>query len=819
MIHFKHTVWVPALLAVHLILLSDTIWTYSITVDEGAHLPAGLSHWRFGRLDLYRVNPPLVDTVAAVPLLFGEFKEDWEWYSIDKNTRREFFIGKQFVDLNGSDSLRLYRYGRLACIPFTLIGAISVYWFGRRLYGATSGIVAMCLWCCSPNVLGNAAIITPDVGGAALAILAAFAFWRWMSCPDWSRTLVAGLTLGLAELAKSTCVIFYVLWPVIWIISRRAGGVNPLINCDTEKCLSEGMSNPGNDLSTSELATTPSSGLSATFSPCQGRRDYSSDVTSAAIIPPMRRMSRHAVGQLIAILVLGVYVTNLGYLFDGSFQQLKDYQFVSHALGGPTATPSEPNNRFRDSILGSIPVPFPVDYIHGIDLQKLDFEGERWSYAGGVQQKRGWWWWYLYAIVVKVPHGTMILVVMAGVASWIGRGKRTTTIETMASGGRKSPDEAFVVDDVYRDAKNEENIRGLTSPARRDWMVLIPAVCILVLVSSQTGFSRYFRYLLPAFPFVFVWASRVAQPHLLKRRWWKGLVAFALLWNVWSCVKVHPHHLAFFNEASGGSDNGHWHLLDANVDWGQANLALKHWVDERAEQVGRREPVYLSCFGVDMGMKLEDLGLNGKPVPMKLYPETRMNKSLPISELPAGLYAISVNHLHAYRHHKTGDPDCSEFLKLKPIAIVGSAIQIFKLPAGRDTATSASGVASALRYNGDSTNGTFRESKAQWITWQTASYRQADAYRSPTLQASEAATHGTYKVRTHVAIDGQSSGYLLFLPNSAKPRAGYPVIMFLNGFGENGVDGIRQVSNNFGVDVYRYRQTFPFKHPCTNNRT
>ena len=203
------------------------------------------------------------------------------------------------------------------------------------------------------------------------------------------------------------------------------------------------------------------------------------------------------------------------------------------------------------------------------------------------------------------------------------------------------------------------------------------------MVSSQTGFSRYIRYLLPAFPFVFVWASRVAQPHLLKNRWWKGLVAFALLWNVWACVRIHPHHLAFFNEASGGSDNGHWHLLDANVDWGQANLALKHWQDERQQQVGHSEPFYLSCFGVDYGMRLEDLGLHGKPIPMKLDPESKMNKSLPISELPPGLYAISVNHLHAYRHHQTGDPDCSEFLQMKPIAIVGSAIQIFELPAGR----------------------------------------------------------------------------------------------------------------------------------------
>ena len=238
-------------------------------------------------------------------------------------------------------------------------------------------------------------------------------------------------------------------------------------------------------------------------------------------------------------------------------------------------------------------------------------------------------------------------------------------------------------EEILSPASRDEGTSQQSSLVRGDWLVLVPALCILVLVSSQTGFSRYIRYLLPAFPFVFVWASRVAQPHLLKRRWWKGLVAFALLWNVWSCVRIHPHHLAFFNEASGGSDNGHWHLLDANVDWGQANLPLKHWLDQREQQVGRREPLYLSLFGVDYGMRLEDLGLKGEPIPMKLDPETQMNKSLPISVLPPGLYAISVNHLHGYRHHQAGEPDCSEFLTLKPIAIVGSAIQIFELPAGR----------------------------------------------------------------------------------------------------------------------------------------
>ena len=132
---------IGVLLALHVGLLSHTIATYSPTVDEVSHLSAGLSHWRFGRFDLYRVNPPLVQGVAAIPLLFCDHKEDWSQYSTSKTTRREFAVGRKFVGLNGSDSIRLYRYGRLACIPFSLIGAISVYWFARELFGCSAGIV------------------------------------------------------------------------------------------------------------------------------------------------------------------------------------------------------------------------------------------------------------------------------------------------------------------------------------------------------------------------------------------------------------------------------------------------------------------------------------------------------------------------------------------------------------------------------------------------------------------------------------------------------------------------------------------------------
>ena len=590
----KHRLLVGVIVFAHLGLLAHTIATYSPTVDEVSHLPAGLSHWRFGRFDLYRVNPPLVEMVAAVPLLFSDVREDWSEYSLDKLQRREFNVGRRFLDLNGEDAVRFYRYGRLACIPFSLIGAITAYCFARDLYGYAGGLISASLWCFSPNILGNAAIITPDAPSAALALLAVYMFWKWMRAPGLPRSFSAGLTLGLAELAKTTCLILYVALPVMWLIWHW--------RCRTE-----------------------------------------SD----------RRFGREC-RQMLLIFLLAVYVTNLGYFFDGSFRRLGDYPFISQTLGGPAATRNEPGNRFRDNLLGAFPVPFPADYIHGIDLQKEDFEQGKWSYVGGVQQFRGWWWWYFYALAVKAPHGTMLLVLMAVVASWV-----------VPSGARPAS-------------------------ARGDWLVLVPALCIFILVSSQTGFSRYLRYLLPAFPFVYVWAGRVALPQLRRRRWWIGAVVMALGWNLWSCAAVHPHHLAFFNEISGGSRNGHWRLLDANVDWGQCSLELKAWLDDRRRRNGNEhyEDVYLTSFAENFCMRPADIGIEAQPLPLRITGRPESPKPPPFDELPPGLYAISVNHLHAYRHMPYVDPDCSEFLKLEPIATIGYAIQVFELPSAAHKAES-----------------------------------------------------------------------------------------------------------------------------------
>ena len=117
-------------LLIHAVLLAWGAVRHSPTLDEVAHLPSGISHWRLGRFDLYHVNPPLVRMVATLPLLASDANTDWSRYSDSPLVRSEFRVGIHFLQLNGYRSLWYFTLARWACIPFSLIGRLRLFSVG-----------------------------------------------------------------------------------------------------------------------------------------------------------------------------------------------------------------------------------------------------------------------------------------------------------------------------------------------------------------------------------------------------------------------------------------------------------------------------------------------------------------------------------------------------------------------------------------------------------------------------------------------------------------------------------------------------------------
>ncbi|TVS12524.1 MAG: hypothetical protein EA424_22515 [Planctomycetaceae bacterium] len=268
----------------------------------------------------------------------------------------------------------------------------------------------------------------------------------------------------------------------------------------------------------------------------------------------------------------------------------------------------------------------------GIDRQKYDFDDAGfWSYLRGEWRDRGWWYYYLYGLAVKEPVGTWLLVLLALVASLVAVGK---------------------------------------GPGWRDeLLVLAPVVTVLVLVSSQTGFNHHLRYVLPMYPFAFIWISRAARLVNRKTPLWGLLVVASLTWSVGSSLRHYPHSLSYFNELVGGPRYGHDHLLDSNIDWGQDLLLLKRWVDRHPEARPLGVAYSLPGWIIDM----DDMGIPAVPVPRGPLPDGTAPPSPEETGPLPGWYAIFVRELRE-RHGWY-----AYFRHFEPVAMVGYTVYIYHI--------------------------------------------------------------------------------------------------------------------------------------------
>jgi hypothetical protein len=358
--------------------------------------------------------------------------------------------------------------------------------------------------------------------------------------------------------------------------------------------------------------------------------------TLLVVIAPSSQPVRQRLGRWCGALVLAWYCLNAAYAFEGTGMRLGSFWFVSSALSGveqhidqqPVA-----GNRFRGSWLGSVPIPLPKNYVAGIDQQKRDFDIKLWSYLRGDWQRGGWWYYYLYALAIKVPLGTWALIFMA---AWCS---------------------------LFR--------KGYSAGWRDELVLLAPLFTVLIFVSSQTGFSHHMRYVLPIFPFAFIWASKVFRSYKLKHTKTFAVACAALLWSVVSSLSVYPHSLSYFNELVGGPKGGHWHLGNSNIDWGQDLLYLKKWLDAHPEAAHSTQgPIGVSYDNIldpsVVGIEYTKPPVGPTAIEQELPPAAEQGP------LP-GWYAISVNHLHGRTK------EYEYFLRFEPVAMAGYSIYIYHL--------------------------------------------------------------------------------------------------------------------------------------------
>jgi hypothetical protein len=546
-----------ALLAVHGILLAASIPRNSVTINEVMHLPTGIAYWERGEFWGYHHNPPLVRLLFSIPGVVTQVPTDYTHYQYDPYSRKaDIDLGRDFMLLNRERYMAIFVMCRLVVAGLSVGGGYVAWRWSREVFGNAGGLITLCLWTFSPNLLAHAGLVTPDVGAMVVGFLATYCFWKYLKSPSLPRAVLAAILLGLAEASKFSLVVLVPVWIVLAVVKwwNGAGGQESL---------------------------TARRGLLHGF----------------------------------VVLVVSLTVLNDVYLCEGTGKSLGSFDFRSRAL-----THIEPGNQgrldwwnarvniFRGTVFGRLPVPLPEHYVLGVDDQMFDIDtGHYLKYLrGDLRRDEGWWYYYLYAFAVKTPVGTIVLLGTAFAAALLKKSLRADAVTEVT--------------------------------------LLLTILAFFVFVSSQTGMNSHSRYLLPAYPFLFVYAGRLGR--WLSSSWGAfAFIAVLLVANGVSVARIHPHYLAYFNEVAGGPERALDHLADSNIDWGQGLIALKDWVEEH--QNGR--PLYLAYFGT---MFPEVIGIDYTLPPLgpPAYPERVIERKQPEAVGPVpGLHAVSANFLIGLR--------------------------------------------------------------------------------------------------------------------------------------------------------------------------
>ncbi len=364
---FKKSFLVGGLLAIFFLQAVASMVQKSPTADEAAHhIAPGYSFLKTRDFRLNSTGPPLMEELAALPLLFmNDLRLPLEHSSWDRIQRTEF--GWQFLYVDNKDKVdRIVFWSRIPIVLTGVFLGFLVFLWSNRLYGFNAGVFALFLYAFSPTVLAHTRLVTMDIGASCFIFLAIFCFYLYCRNPSFANLFLSGIAFGLAQLSKYTAVYLYLVYLVfffcIWFLSKK---------------------------------------------------DFMADYK---VIRNIRKLLL----SIIFIFLIGNLVVFCGYFFELKPLLLNDIDvgekiaffetFITKVFGNDSDVLKE---KFVDFALNQ-PVPFST-YIMGFlgaSNQTL-VENKFSSMIFGNYSSDGWWYYYFIVFLLKTSFSVLILLIVA----------------------------------------------------------------------------------------------------------------------------------------------------------------------------------------------------------------------------------------------------------------------------------------------------------------------------------------------------------------------------------------------------------------------
>jgi len=198
---------------------------------------------------------------------------------------------------------------------------------------------------------------------------------------------------------------------------------------------------------------------------------------------------------------------------------------------------------------------------------------------------------------------------------------------------------------------------------RDDLFLWLPAATWLAATSALAS-DQGVRYAIPALPYLFVLAGRLARPWSATARWaGPALASILAISHVAAAVAQHPDYIPYFNPLAGGVLAGPRWLDDSNVDWSEDLRRLPAWLEARGI-----DRIHLAYFGVN---DPDHYGIHREVFP----------KSDWCGEPRPGAYVVSAHILVRGLLDARTTPCRSDWLdRYQPIDVLGGSLYLYVFP-------------------------------------------------------------------------------------------------------------------------------------------
>jgi len=206
----------------------------------------------------------------------------------------------------------------------------------------------------------------------------------------------------------------------------------------------------------------------------------------------------------------------------------------------------------------------PEAYLFGFG-HALKYAQQWPAFLNGRTSATGWWYYFPLAFLMKTPLPTLALLLLT---AWLGFRQLIASAD-------------------QRHASQRSQTLG------RSWPFLT-LIVLYFIIACRSNLNVGYRHLLPILAplFALMGGLELASRSIRIFSWL--LVAWLAVEN----VAARPHYLSYFNELSGGRNQGYRRLSDSNVDWGQDLPAFARWV-AACRAAGVQARVYFLYFGED----------------------------------------------------------------------------------------------------------------------------------------------------------------------------------------------------------------------------